>query len=522
MIPALCPLVPTDIASITPSLQSWVGMVPAEFNIINGQNFALISSSLADPALPPLGYTRDNISSVTTGVAGGDGTNTASTLVEPNHNSTVTGIHVIHRLYANVSIGQGFNELKGIPMRCVVIAKPNAKTRFVLRLQDRGSLDEASDCYDLAGLHAGFSSVATNWTIEASTIEKPFPASGFVKCTLDFTVAGPNTLTQIGVDIILDNGSGTAARVIDYGTNASSNGLDLWYAVLLPKAAWNFSNVWLDDFDNPNTIDKFDTREPGFNWFPHNWDYSFQTGANFTNPTTPPSQITVAGSCLTLNCPTEQSPISPAVATACQDKHSTTFKVFGTTFRLPAIFQAKIAYDPTSTCSPAYGGTHPAIVLYATCLGDGLEIFDLNCEIDVTDGTAGTTGFVPGTGCFTNTMDHVMFYQQGGAAGVSPINITDFKIFAEMAFPAATPTNGRGFSMPFWKDPFSTQTINSMFTRYMSKQWTSSNFDTQEMYMNICSGSGDQGKTPPRPPTPTAYDFVKVITCSGDQITIHT
>src|SRR5205823_2233522 len=95
-----------------------------------------------------------------------------------------------------------------------------------------------------------------------------------------------------------------------------------------------------------STIDMADTQTAGFNWYRHNkFPAQLCVGSNWnTSLATPASAITVSDSILTLA--KDVSLFGLGIASACVNPSNNNAYI-GTVYRHPAIFEAKLAWDPT-------------------------------------------------------------------------------------------------------------------------------------------------------------------------------
>src|SRR6266550_4814226 len=276
------------------TLRTFIGLVPAQFNMIpSGADLTGTLWQVANTSI--------------TGSAGlGPDVRTQSQKLKENaanseHNVSIPsggGAGIGTQVPAIATCGT-----TNLPMRFAVIAKAAGRTRIVLKIRTGNFINStASMGFDLSGGNTNYDGVHDgHFTIVGQAIRSL--GGGWWLCTFDARSDAVDT--QIGCDIILDNGSGTAARSTTYiGDNVS--GVQIWYSSLLPMAAWtafSTSPKFFDDFNSLNTIDVNDTRAPGFSWYTHNrWPaWRDPLSSIPTVAATPANFISVNNSILTLS-----------------------------------------------------------------------------------------------------------------------------------------------------------------------------------------------------------------------------
>jgi hypothetical protein len=507
-------------------LVPWVGLVPSQFNFVNGQNFAL-TQNIAGPNSWPGGWLTDiagsSLKTVTPNQLGPDGTLTASKLVE----ATGTGRFGVRTSNINLASHAGSEgTFFGVPLRIVLIAKAAERTRLVIEVLDvtvPGSNGNTTGDFiavgvDLAGGNIGYDNSVVNWTIDAATMTQPFGGkfAGWWMITIDFRRTGPNN-TNFSYDlrVKMDNGSGTAPSSSIYAGDNSS-GLLLWFLSFLPKAAWTqlTSEKFRDDFTSLSTVDVNDTRAPGFNWYAHNnWPATSQAGScwQITPPSTP-SWFSQSGSLLTIadSFPGAQGGCGICLTSVAPDPSDPTKLIKGFTWRPPAIVECCFAFDPTlaSLNGLGYsggGGGHWHITPQI-----GIENpLTHGSEIDPDDGVQ-SGNFGASFGMSSSDQGNLVAGVASGAIGSS---IFDFRQFALMIFNPSTDTTAKGFALMFWRIPTDNRIAHSLFSRdCVTIPWTSGNVVANAEYMSILTaGHMTRNSDLAEFPVPTAFDWYRII-----------
>lgn len=221
-----------------------------------------------------------------TSVASYDSTLTVQKLTEDSSNNT----HSVGLAAAECTDQAAYNPFT---YRLMAIAKGAERTRIVLRVTSPFSTIsvDASVGFDLSGGNTGYDVVHdSNLTIVGQQMISL--GSNFWACIFDFKFNTATTgLGQATIgwcpEIMLDSGSGTAARSTSYAGDGAS-GVYVNLVSLLPLAMWNSrSRVFFDDFADLSTIDLNNTKAPGFNWYVNN-DFPNSSPAGFwhTKPVT--------------------------------------------------------------------------------------------------------------------------------------------------------------------------------------------------------------------------------------------
>lgn len=366
MIPALAVCAPAGTPGLPalPTLESIVGTVPANFNMVVGQNF---------PGPNPFTGLNDAwalyAGSISSGVSAPDGTTGAQKLIEDTTGgaSQDTGLPLGHSMRALFGSHFGIST-QAWPYgrwRLAAIVEPAGRTRCVFDFWlygDAAPKPELSVGFDLAGGHVGYDNVIVNGTnvnvnILSSSMLPIAGAPGWYLCIVDcsFPLIGTTTAVNFGFfSIYLDNGSGTAARSVTYTGNGTS-GINIWWASVMPVGGWIFDNLALfDDFTSLSTIDMADTLDPSKTWFLRNqWpqNSSLAVGMNWFNSANidpvhygnaHAADMSISGTILTIA--RDRSGYSECLTTAAAvAPHSYVGKVFA----YPALFEAKYQWDNT-------------------------------------------------------------------------------------------------------------------------------------------------------------------------------
>jgi hypothetical protein len=272
-----------------PSLQSIVGAGPANFNMLSSTAFATSTNFTS-------GFTLDG-ASITTGVISPNSQPDAQKLVE----SATGGAHRVYSFnYPSVAA-----LVPDISWRVAVIAKAAERTRIVVfwEVYTHEATITASVGFDLAGGNVGYDNSAGS-AASISAYAMTAIGGGWYLCTFDVAYTGtPLGSSNQQPKIYIDNGSGTAARSINYSGNGSS-GVDLWWFNLLPTAAWIINGVELyDNFTSlSSSVDLNNTLNPGYKWYvnnkaPNSWNtpwwgsLSPSPASNFSQPSPSIMQI---------------------------------------------------------------------------------------------------------------------------------------------------------------------------------------------------------------------------------------
>jgi hypothetical protein len=192
-------------------------------------------------------------------------------LVEDTSNS----VHSVNLVAVRLRDETGYHP---ITYRFMAIVKAAERARVVLRITSPFSPVQvtASVGFDLAGGNTGYD-VSSDANITIVGQQMISLGNSFWACIFDYKW---NTATTgLGIlsgafgwspEVILDIGSGTAARNVTY-TGDGTSGVYISLISLLPLALWNTrSRVFFDDFDNLSTVDVNNTKAPGFNWYVNN------------------------------------------------------------------------------------------------------------------------------------------------------------------------------------------------------------------------------------------------------------
>lgn len=281
---------PFTPATPAPTLQSFIGMVPSQFNIMPGWS--------ANDGKTQYGP-HTNFS---------DTTNVFTQLIgasvvagQKSFDSTLSG----YKLKEDTSNGQHYGWNLGgyslpwqdVPLafRFMVIAAPAGRTRIVVNWQANASAAYTFSCgFDLAGGNTSYgNSNGANLTNVATSMINL--GSGFYACLIDWNYtlsSGPN-LTFFNPRIYLDNGSGTAANSTSY-TGDGTSGVNLVAWSMLPKCLWTktWTRQYFDDFVNLSTIDLTNSKPAsGKNWYIDTFNFPHSQPANFWGAVTPNAPV---------------------------------------------------------------------------------------------------------------------------------------------------------------------------------------------------------------------------------------
>ncbi len=430
------------------TLRTFIGLVPAQFNMIpSGADLTGTLWQVANTSI--------------TGSAGlGPDVRTQSQKLKENaanseHNVSIPsggGAGIGTQVPAIATCGT-----TNLPMRFAVIAKAAGRTRIVLKIRTGNFINStASMGFDLSGGNTNYDGVHDgHFTIVGQAIRSL--GGGWWLCTFDARSDAVDT--QIGCDIILDNGSGTAARSTTYiGDNVS--GVQIWYSSLLPMAAWTAftKQTYFDDFNNINTIDINDTRVPGFSWYTHNrWPAWPDVSSNIPTATaTPADAISVSNSILTISRDVSGY-ASGLMSAAVKIGNNNDF--VGQVFAPPCIYEAKFALDPALSAHYGldYFGSIPAI--WSSGI-NGLIGLNHTQADNLMETFSGVGNYQSTIFDLTNISGHTALEIEQNIIGKEPASITDFHRVASMVLSTTTPgTNGVGCRLHFHDGIFISNTI---------------------------------------------------------------
>jgi hypothetical protein len=152
-----------------------------------------------------------------------------------------------------------------------------AGRRVVLRVFSGGDVSGSGykGCYAVFDLQGGQVGVGPTFIflfggrtgvvpLDAQIVAYP---NGWYRCSLDFSVTRvvDNNLTS---QIMLDNGTGTAALSNSYVGNPSGVGAYVWRTNLMPIGAYALNNpTFFDDMTRLSNFDLNNTLAPGFDWY---------------------------------------------------------------------------------------------------------------------------------------------------------------------------------------------------------------------------------------------------------------
>ena len=240
------------------------------------------------------------------------------------------------------------------PLRLSAYLKANGR-RACLEVMDGLDATGYNGVYAIFDLAGGQVSVgATFAAAGGSSSITPIDAQivpyapGWYRCSLDFAytnIQNGGCLSRI----LLDNGTGTAARSTSYAGNSSS-GVFVWKTNLMPVAAYSMGNqVFFDDFTSLSTIDVNNTQAPGFNWYP---------GVHWTNfftqtPTPSAASFSITGGTI-LNILVDQH-IANGVALSSTIE-TTPGSYIGNVWKPPFLWEIRHAtrFDLAVSNSPAF------------------------------------------------------------------------------------------------------------------------------------------------------------------------
>jgi len=343
----------TETPLVTNLLQSFVGAVPANFNMLPWGAFSQFTDFTSVFTL-----TRATVAG---GVESPSAVDNAQSLIEDSSNST----HFVSWL-PNAPFGAFAQTNLPHRMRTAVIAQKAGRSRIVVVTEFVGHETSVSAAvgFDLAGGNVGYDQ--TTGSLTTITLSQMTNlGAGWWLCVYEWEHTLPYTGFAVGVTarINLDSGSGTAARSISY-LGDGAHGVNLWWFNLLPAAAWILTNPpkMYDDFDSTNTIDLADTRAPGFKWYIHNSapksDNTLWWSAANLPPALPGDFTLSSPSVLKIYNPNNNSPTwaSLMYSVGFLDEGG----YVGTAWGPPLAFDAYVSWDGSK--NPAnFGGQGPAL-----------------------------------------------------------------------------------------------------------------------------------------------------------------
>ena len=475
---------------IDTTLTQMVGAVPGRFNILSqGNDFT------------PLGINTWSVvgSSVSGKIfKGPDGKLSSQHLTEDsstgehrvNSEGTVLGL-------GNV-LGNSTPQEKIPPMRMAAIIKADQRTRCVLKITGFNTVGSASTGFDLAGGNAGYSTQnVTDWSITASTIT-PL-SNGWWLCTADALCTSTNPV-GILMQILLDDGSGTAANSISYAGDGTS-GIQMFFASIMPKGAWGLALTFEDNFNDISTIDMDDTRLPGFNWYRHG---AF-SGSNITGvtvcPALPANAISVSNSILTIQ--TDVSGFGQGLMTVCE-KIGDPSQVTGTTFPCPHLIEGQMSWDPTFVSGGTYTGVSNAFWTYGTQAVTGDP--GVYGENDLMEGALGIPQWQSNFHDVTALPVVVDNFHLAPFGGFQPSSNTDFHNIASLVLPSSAANVNIGSRWSFFDGKyFNGSSIGWNPTGFFSI------FDTQVCHIVLGAGKRQLIASPQTIfDWPLLVDYIKV------------
>jgi hypothetical protein len=455
-----------------PTLASFIGYWPATVNMLpwSGSDGKTLYGGHTDfNALDSIGgiiwnttsglNPGGNLSIVDTTIPSYDGTLTIQKLVEDTNNST-------HSVGLSALICREETGYHPLTYRLMAIVKAAERARVVLRVTSPFSIINvtASVGFDLAGGNTGYD-ISNDANITIVGQQMVSLGNSFWACIFDFKW---NTATTgLGLlggafawcpEILLDSGSGTAARNVTY-TGDGTSGVYSSMLSLLPLALWNTrSRVFFDDFNNLSTVDVNNTKTAGFNWYVGG-DFPNSSPAGFWHPKPDtlanvfsmyqPSIMQMQTQAPYINESNFNSNASSVVYTSGTGLAS----LMGNYWAPPLIMDAYFTYD-----SPQYGflrdEQHPGGTYLMnntafwsasaeTLAGSPLDGSGHYLEFDVTDVSGSTSG--EGAGAQASPLEWMAPGVQQGSWSfphTTPANLSEFRRYTGVWLDAASGASG--------------------------------------------------------------------------------
>lgn len=330
----------------------WFGAIIDRLNMLMPDSSATGAKGLLSSTAPANLGNQWNVfnSSFGATTTAPDGTTNAKLLVEDTSNN-------IHYCQACSSVLQNNLVAYGV-LRFAAFFKQGGRTRVGFQMSQGGTQFQpyARVIFDLAGAQVGVpftlvtSNGNTNYVFKdegAGVISYP---NGWYLCYQDVYWQDGGGFT-VKVQIFTDAGSGTGAFNGSYTGNGSS-GIYIWRTNCMPAAAYSIgSTSSFDDFTSASTIDVNATQAPGFKWYNKHSMLNYNGPGGIVDPF-PKSQISVAGSVLTLTGSSDSSEIALTSATEVNAAAGTW--VVGQSFSAskPLLLELKASWDYT-THNPA-------------------------------------------------------------------------------------------------------------------------------------------------------------------------